>query len=289
LEEKQLLENILKEGLGKAYKIKFTKHLSGGCINHAVRAECENEIFFIKWNDVSFAGMFESEAKGLRLLKESMEMDIPEVLAFGSCSTCSYLILEYIHSGSPEMKYWTHFGQALSKMHKHTQSDYGLSFDNYIGTLFQSNQRTGSWKNFFVERRLEPQIKLAREAGKINTKTVSDFNSLIKKIPEIVMEERPALLHGDLWSGNVMTSEKGQVCLVDPSVYFGHREIEIAFTLLFGGFNKDFYDSYFENFPVTKGFEQRAEIYNLYPLLVHLNLFGGGYLNQIIGVLKRYA
>jgi protein-ribulosamine 3-kinase len=289
MSEQSLVENILLEGLKKSFQIKSIKHLSGGCINSAVKVECEQDVFFVKWNKASFAGMFESEARGLQLLKESGEIDIPEVFAYGVNDDCSYLILEYISPGYPEKKYWTHFGLSLSKMHKHTQSYYGLPFNNYIGALYQTNEKADLWKSFFIERRLEPQIKMAKEAGRIESKTVADFNSLYKKLPDLLIEEPPALLHGDLWSGNAITSHKGEVCLVDPSVYYGHREIEIAYTLLFGGFDKEFYDSYTENFPLEKGFEQRVDVYNLYPLLVHLNLFGGSYLGQIQQVLRQYV
>jgi protein-ribulosamine 3-kinase len=288
LNELQFLESILNEALGKSFKIKEVQGLSGGCINNSVKIECEHERFFIKWNNASFGPMFESEARGLKLLKGTGEIDIPEVFAHGSNFNCSYLILEYIESGLPGENYWNDFGLKLSKMHRHTKLWYGLEFNNYIGTLPQKNEKKDRWESFFMERRLEPQVKIAFESGKIDQKIVSDFYSLYKKIPGILIEEHPALLHGDLWSGNVMTSSNGNTCLVDPAVYYGNREIEIAFTLLFGGFKKEFYQSYFENFPVEKGFEQRSEIYNLYPLLVHLNLFGGGYLHQIIQVLKNY-
>jgi fructosamine-3-kinase len=289
LSEQEIIQKILQEGLKKTGEINSIKHLSGGCIHHTVKVVCGKENLFVKWNDASFLEMFLTEARGLKVLKESKQIDIPEVYAVGSNNEHAYLVLPFIEQGLPSKNYWSDFGLCLSELHKHTRDGYGLAFVNFIGTLPQLNSNDESWIHFFIEKRLKPQITMAKDAGKLTEKHVGDFNLLIRKLPGILIEERPALLHGDLWSGNVLTSERGNVFLVDPAVYYGHREIEIAFTLLFGGFDEKFYASYFENYPVEKGFEERADIYNIYPLLVHLNLFGGGYLNQVLQVLKKHV
>jgi fructosamine-3-kinase len=145
--------------------------------------------------------------------------------------------------------------------------------------LLQSNEYTANWIDFFIEKRLKAQAGLAFYNGEIPRSLYDKFNDLYNKLPELLPSEKPALLHGDLWSGNVIVGSNGHVSLIDPAVYYGNREAEIAFTKLFGGFSSAFYDAYNEAFPLEKGFEERIDIYNLYPLLVHVNLFGSGYIN----------
>ena len=141
---------------------------------------------------------------------------------------------------------------------------------------------------FFIEGRLEKQIALAKNSGAIDSATVQQFNRLYNKLPEIIPEEKPSLIHGDLWNGNFMTGADGKAWLIDPAVYYGHREMDLAMTKLFGGFSTDFYESYNETFPLQKGFNNRVDIHNLYPLLVHVNLFGGGYLHEVKNILSRF-
>jgi fructosamine-3-kinase len=163
-----------------------------------------------------------------------------------------------------------------------------LDYNNYIGTFQQDNQYKSNWIDFFIENRLQPQALQASEL--LGTEVMQQLDKLYNRLPELLTQGKPSLLHGDLWSGNFTVNEKGGVCLVDPATYFGNREIEIAFTKLFGGFEEDFYAAYQEVLPLDKGFfDSRVDIYNLYPLLVHVNLFGGWYIAQVRETLKRFV
>jgi fructosamine-3-kinase len=278
------LKNILNTDL-----LDFT-FTGGGCINQGGRLKTSAGDFFLKWNDAAkFPGMFEAEAKGLKLLRQSKAIYIPEAIVFDTISTWQFIVLEFVEQETKVQPFWKILGEQLAGLHQNTSSVFGLDHDNYIGSLKQVNTPAESWINFFIEQRLEAQLKLAADKNKVNSATVKQFQSLYKKLPDLLPEEKPSLLHGDLWSGNLITTSDGNPCLIDPAVYYGHREAEIAFTMLFGGFSKEFYESYNENFPLFPGFTGRAEVYNLYPLMVHVNLFGGGYLSQVVSILHRFV
>lgn len=265
------------------------ENIAGGCINETVKIETTSGNYFLKWNSKkSYPGMFEAERKGLTLLNQQKALKIPFVITSCETENQAFLLLEYIESGSKAENFWNDFGKSLATLHKTTAPEFGLDHDNYIGSLAQSNLQNKSWTSFFIQERLEPQIKLARDKGQIETKIIEGFANLYKKLEEIFIPEPPALIHGDLWSGNFTTTEKGLPCIFDPAVYFGHREMDIAMSRLFGGFDQQFYNSYNSHFPLQKGWEERIDICNLYPLLVHVNLFGGGYLQQIKMILKKF-
>ena len=164
---------------------------------------------------------------------------------------------------------------------------FGLDHDNYIGSLAQSNKKHADWISFFMEERIRPQLKLAMDKKLIDEGTVKQFDKLFDHFDRLIPKEKPALLHGDLWNGNFLVSDSSRAALIDPAVYFGHREMDLAMTTLFGGFDSEFYRAYDEVFPLEKGFEKRVDIHNLYPLLVHVNLFGGGYVRQVKAVLNN--
>jgi protein-ribulosamine 3-kinase len=263
---------------------------SGGCINSGGRLQTSNGIFFLKWNSAErYPGMFLTEAEGLKLLRSSTAIKIPEVVLTGSSEGFQFLVLEFISQAKPSHAYWQKLGEQLAELHRKTSSHYGLSFDNYIGSLPQHNSKNRSWTTFFIEQRLAPQLELSVKSGKLETEIARKFERLYEKLPELIVEEKPSLLHGDLWSGNLIIDDKGGPCLIDPAIFYGNREAELAFTRLFGGFSPDFYASYQSNFPLEKGFESRIDLYNLYPLMVHLNLFGQGYQNQVVSILKNYV
>jgi protein-ribulosamine 3-kinase len=169
----------------------------------------------------------------------------------------------------------------LAEIHKNTHENFGLEYDNYIGELPQKNTYAKNWVDFFIENRLEVQIGLAYYKRLIDENFLKKFKRTYPQLYKILPKEKPSLLHGDLWSGNVMVDTEGMPCLIDPAIYYGHREAEIAYSTLFGGFDSRFYSSYIENFPLQPGFEERKEIYNMYHLLVHVNLFGLSYLAPV--------
>jgi protein-ribulosamine 3-kinase len=288
-EFKEELEKQLTEIFSIDVKIESLKTVSGGCINETIKLETNLKTFFLKINSAkTFPGMFEAEAKGLQLLAKANEIRIPSVILFGEHCDFSYLILEWIEQRKRRKDFFEDFGRKLARLHKHTNKCFGLDHDNYIGSLPQSNQQYVNGIDFFIEQRLMKQIELAIRNSAISNSTIEQFNHLFKKLPEIIPNESPALLHGDLWSGNYMTDETGAACIFDPAVYYGFREIDIAMTQLFGGFDPEFYDSYNEEFSLQKGWQQRSDIFNLYPLMVHVNLFGGGYITQLKQILRKY-
>jgi protein-ribulosamine 3-kinase len=272
------------------FGIKDFSYVGGGCINPGGRLRTTQGDFFLKWNSATkFSKMFEAEARGLTLLRKPSVIHIPEVIATASLSQWQFLLLELIEGKKKSPRYWQNLGQQLALLHKNSSPSFGLDHDNYIGSLPQLNQRKNKWVDFFIEQRLRVQVELALKNSEINPQLAVQFELLFKKLPQLLPEENPSLLHGDLWSGNLITDSTGEPCLIDPAVYYGNREAEIAFTLLFGGFSTTFYESYNENYPLLPGSSTRSDIYNLYPLMVHVNLFGGGYLSQVISILNRFV
>ncbi|WP_338874284.1 fructosamine kinase family protein [Spirosoma sp. SC4-14] len=287
-EQLSFFETILFSALGQPVEVIETQFLSGGDINTAAQVFSSEGVFFIKWNHAERQDMFETEARGLDLLRQTDALYIPQVVGYGQQSDKSYLILEYIDPGTPNRTYWENLGQSLALIHSHTQAKFGLSFANYIGSLPQSNSLTTNGIDFFFEQRLLPQAGMALYKGLLSKSVYDALFRLRNHLPSILPNERPALLHGDLWSGNVIVTENGGPALIDPAVYFGYREADLAFTRLFGGFAEAFYEAYDEAFPLEDGFNERVSIYNLYPLLVHVNLFGSGYVSGVERVLKQF-
>ena len=284
------------EGVRKSLKLPNLSHIlnfsfaSGGCISNGGKLATRSGDFFLKWNEVDrYPNMFETEARGLKLLWQAGAIRIPQVIAAVSGEKYQFLLLEHIEQATRKSSYWDQLGVQLAGLHKATAAQFGLDHDNYIGSLHQFNKQSTSWIHFFINQRLEPQLKMAVNNGHAASGWVSKFESLFARIPTLMPEEQPALLHGDLWSGNLIVDDKGQPCLIDPAVHFGHREADLAMTRLFGGFQEKFYDAYQEAFPLGPDFEERVELFNLYPLMVHVNLFGGSYIHSVDNVLRKYS
>lgn len=271
-------------------EIKGFSFASGGCINKGGQLKTTGGNFFLKWNTLQrFPGMFASEAKGLSLLRGLNVIDVPEVIYSGSAGAYQFLLLQFIPQSSRSELYWQNLGSGLAALHQNTASHFGLDHDNYIGSLTQHNNQSLSWIDFFIEKRLEIQLRMAVDSKRIDTSLSKKFNTLFPKLPSLLPTERAAMLHGDLWSGNVIANSTGEPCLLDPAVYFGHREVDLAMTQLFGGFDESFMESYDHTFPLIPGYKERFDIYNLYPLLVHLNLFGAGYKSQVVSIVNRFV
>jgi fructosamine-3-kinase len=279
----------LSEKLGAGIIIRDTRPLSGGDINAAFRINTNKGSYFLKHNSASrYPGMFHSEARGLALLEATKEVDVPVVVDTGEAGEEAYLILEYIESASRGNDFWESFGRALARMHRYNNTYFGLDHDNYIGSLHQFNHRHESWADFFIHERLERQLTLAWDKGLIDSKMTKQFERLYTRIPDVFPEEPASLVHGDLWSGNYMTGSQGQAVIIDPAAYYGHREMDIGMSRLFGGFDSDFYESYNREYPLAAGWPGRVEICNLYPLMVHVNLFGGSYVNSVKNILRQF-
>ncbi len=284
------LQRYLEETLGK--RIYTSRPVSGGDINHASMLEIEDgSTYFLKYHLGSDSDMFEKEKRGLGVLRTHADgIIVPEVTAVGFAKgpNVGYLLMQFIPSGTPDALFYQKFGSSLAALHKVSNKNFGLDHDNYIGRLPQSNSRHSTWTDFFIQERLEPQIEMAVDGGQLPGSIHKNFNQLYKELPSLFPVEPPALLHGDLWSGNFICSNQKEPVLIDPAVYYGHREAELAFTQLFGRFDDRFYRAYEESYPLNNGFPIRKDVYNLYPLLVHTNLFGGSYAYQVKSYLARF-
>lgn len=263
---------------------------SGGCINNGGTCTTTKGSLFLKWNDQKrYPRMFETEARGLSLLKRSTILHVPAVICCGVVERYQYLLLENIQEGRRREDYWRDFGIGLAHLHRTSANHFGLDHDNYIGSLPQSNTETLSWPEFFVEQRLRKQLSLAINSKRLDDRMKKKFELMFEKLPALLTDEPPSLIHGDLWGGNIMTNASGQPSLIDPAVYFGNREVDLAMTTLFGGFDPEFLTHYRHAYPLAPGYEERFKLYNLYPLLVHVNLFGGGYARQVEAVVNQFA
>jgi fructosamine-3-kinase len=266
--------------------------VSGGCIHEAYKIEGTATNVFVKTNTSKAASdMFEKESIGLSLLRAHADgLLIPEVLYCGNDpSGKAILVMEWMEQSPSNTDFGESFGAALANLHRHTQDHFGLDHDNYIGSLPQVNTKAQKWADFFVQHRIIAQLEIGIERSIFSRSIWKHVDALYKVLEADFPKESPALLHGDLWSGNYLTHCSGMAALVDPAVYYGNRETEIAFTRLFGGFPADFYRSYQAQFPLQEDFEDRMDVHLLYPLLVHANLFGGGYVRQCLEIMKAYT
>jgi fructosamine-3-kinase len=267
--------------------------VSGGDINAAYRLDLDDgRRVFAKTNDRADPAMFPAEARGLAWLAEARALRTPEVIAVssGRPGEPSFLVLELIESSSSARGFDEACGRGLAALHRFGAPSFGLDHDNFIGPLPQSNRACARWADFFREARLVPQLELAKRHGRADAALERSFDRLISRLDDLVgPDEPPARLHGDLWGGNLYVGDAGEPCLIDPACYGGHREIELAMMRLFGGFSERVFAAYAEHFPLAPGHADRVELYQLYPLMVHLNLFGAGYLSGVKNALGRYV
>lgn len=271
-------------------EITGVSHVGGGDINQARMLTTPKGAFFLKMNTGNHAArMFETEAKGLDLLHRTGALRIPNVIASGDTEGGAFLLLEFIETGKRSSDFWEIFGASLAALHRRTSQQFGLDHSNFIGSLPQSNHFHHTWSGFYVHERLQPQLDLALKSNRLQSSDARQFEKLYQKLPELCPFESPALIHGDLWSGNFLVGDDGRPVLIDPSVSYSHREMDLAMSRLFGGFDRPFYRSYEEAFPLAPGFEQRLPVYQLYYLMVHVNLFGGGYVGSVRSVLRQFV
>lgn len=284
---------LLKTAFGPSVEIRQTQTIGGGCINQATALTLTNgERVFVKHNDHPPEHLFAREAAGLRLLATADNGPrVPRVIGLPDQGDPHFLILEYIVEGSPRKFYYVDFARALAALHRVTQSQYGLDHDNHIGATTQINPLETDGVTFFREHRLQFQQNLARKNKLLPTPVDRKLDSLCDKLDTLLDldGEQPALLHGDLWSGNFFADSQGLPCIFDPAAHFGLREADLAMTEMFGRLPNEFYEAYQEAFPLNPGYEERKSIYNLYHLLNHLNLFGSSYLSSVESTLNRFV
>ncbi|RMA57610.1 fructosamine kinase family protein [Ulvibacter antarcticus] len=266
--------------------IKSVTPLSGGDINKVFKLKCASEDVVIKLSNKSeFHAMFETEAKGLELLQSTRSFRIPKVIGTGDFVDETYLLLEYIPHGTPSPDFDLKFANNLVMLHQNTQRHFGLPYSNYIGSLPQYNGEESTATGFYIDQRLQPQLEIAYDLGFQFPNIDLFFGNITDEIPE----EPPALIHGDLWSGNFLIASEGSPVLIDPAVSFAIREMDLGMMKLFGGFSEAIYSEYNNIFPLVENWENRIQIWQLYYLLVHLNLFGSGYYSQVKSIIKRYS
>ncbi len=288
-EQYQFISAILAQHIGAGTQIDDLQFFYGGNFNLAVRVKSGHSEYFIKWTQGEHLGLFEAEANNLQLIKNTGAIDVPSVLGVGTLDEKEYLMMECIQSAEKSANYWSDFGHKLANLHQNTGSlGHGLDYPNFLGAAKQDNAWETNGVQFFIEKRLKKQVDAAVYHRRISAELENRFEVLFEKLPNLIPNENSALLHGDLWSGNAMVNDRGEITLVDPCSYFGLREAELAFTTMFGGFPTEFYEAYHRTFPIEKGFHERIPLYNLYPLMVHVNLFGEGYLPAVNKILASY-
>lgn len=272
-----------------ATKIQSVDKLTGGDINEAFALTTATTRYFVKTNKADFAGdMFEKEAQGLEAIRKTNAIIVPEVLGFGTTKDGAFLLLEFIKEDYRTDKFWVNFGKQLALLHRNIDTFFGFKSDNYIGKLPQHNGHHLNWTDFYISERLIPQLELAIPKDVFSKADFDSFEKLFQVLPEICPEESPSLIHGDLWSGNFIAGMADTPVLIDPAVSYGHREMDLAMTKLFGGFSGKFYESYQEHYPIQPGFNKRMDVYQLYYLLAHMNLFGGSYVESVQAIIRRF-
>lgn len=278
----------LEGRLLKKLTVEHVQQVFGGDISQTYLLTTNAGKFFLKMNDGAGTDMFEKEYNGLQLLRSANAVPIPIPLVHGSAEGHIFLVMEYLAKGKPAKDFWQHFGHGLAAMHKNTQRYFGLDENNYIGTIPQLNTYAGTWAAFYAQQRIMPLMQQALRQNKCSLNDVTLAEKLCDKFDTIFPAEPPALLHGDLWGGNFMAGENGQPVIYDPAAYYGHREMDIAMTMLFGGFDKLFYNHYNDVYTLQPGWQRRVQLCQLYPLLVHLLLFGGHYYYSVMDIIKQF-
>lgn len=291
---KHQLESLLTESTGEKIEIKPGVPISGGCINSAMTIYTNvGDTFFLKYNINESPKMFEAEAKGLIELAKPGVILIPKVIAYSENNSkdIPFILMEYLPSTAKSKQYYEEFGRQFAELHKFTQDRFGFDEDNFIGSTPQKNDWMDNWVDFYREKRLGFQIQLAKDNNYWNNELDTLWDSVSSQLDGLIgkTNEAASLLHGDLWSGNYIVGPNGEPCIIDPAVYYGHREADLAMTELFGGFHPNFYASYNETYPLEPGYKERSKLYQLYHLINHLNLFGTGYLGQVQSILKYFA
>ncbi|MEY3300289.1 MAG: hypothetical protein RLZZ597_3549 [Cyanobacteriota bacterium] len=264
---------------GIAFAIADRRSVGGGCINQAYHITDGHQHFFLKLNSAAQVAMFEAEALGLKDMYASQTIRVPKPICWGTTEGSAYLVIEWLDLGHAGEASWRRMGEQLAAMHRVTSTQgFGWHQGNTIGATPQPNPWTASWLEFYREHRLEYQFRLARRRGGRFPRQ----QALLDALPDLLAGHHPApaLVHGDLWSGNAAVTTAGDPVILDPATYYGDREVDLAMTELFGRFPHAFYEGYQAAYPLEVGYGQRKALYNLYHILNHFNLFGGGYESQ---------
>lgn len=289
------LNEAVEQIRGKGVRIVSRQPVFGGDINRAYALQLsDGSVLFMKANDRQKFAIFEGEAESLDFIRQTRTVRSPEVLALGTDGDISFLLLEYIRSGRKSKSSSEELGIGFAKMHMAETSafvkggKYGALHDHLLGSGIQDNTPMDSWVRFFSECRLRPHFEKASHY--FDNQTRKQIETFLNKLDRYLTEpEHPSLLHGDLWAGNYMVDNEGHPWLIDPAAYVGHAEADLAMTELFGGFDSTFYEAYQNTIRLDPGYHDRRDIYNLYHLVKHLNLFGTSYLPPVKAILRKYS
>lgn len=282
----QHIAERIGEATGSDFRPQPPHHLGGGCINTALRLADGDQQWFVKTNSADRLSMFEAEAEGLNAMADTGTIRVPRALCTGTHQGQSFIVMEYIEPGSAGPRGQAEAGRQLAAMHRHTAERFGWHRDNTIGATHQPNDWRDSWIDFWREQRLGFQLELVGRNGYTSLQRAGE--PLLDRFPVLIDHDpAPSLLHGDLWGGNITFDQEHRPVIFDPAVYYGDREADLAMTELFGGFGRDFYAAYREAWPLDPGYGVRKTLYNLYHILNHTNLFGGGYVGQAQSMIDR--
>lgn len=288
------LDEAVKMIYGDGISVLSRRPVLGGDINRAYALTLSDEsVIFMKANSRQKLGIFDGEAESLDFIRQTGVIRSPEVLAIGVDGDISFLLLEYIPSGRATKASFEELGGQLAQMHRAETSafvkggSFGALHDHLLGSGIQDNTPSDNWIEFFAERRLRPQFEKADHF--FDRSVRKQIRSFLDRLDRYLTEpDHPSLLHGDLWAGNYMVDEQGHPWLIDPAAYVGHAEADLAMTELFGGFDRSFYEAYQSAAGLDSGYRDRRDIYNLYHLVKHLNLFGTSYLPSVLSILRKY-
>lgn len=284
----EAIAHAISKATGMAFRIENQLAVAGGCINRSEILGGAGRRYFVKLNEARRLAMFEAEAEGLSEITRSHSVRVPQPICHGRHADQAYLVLEYLEIGGGNAASDEILGRQLAAMHRYAKKQFGWTRDNSIGSTPQINTQETDWITFYGEHRLRFQLELASENG--YAQGLQDVGEkLLDQLPAFFVNYRPqpSLLHGDLWGGNHAALRDGTPVIFDPAPYYGDREADLAMTELFGGFGARFYAAYRETWPLDTGYALRKDLYNLYHVLNHLNLFGGGYRSQAQALLER--
>ncbi|WP_099240186.1 fructosamine kinase family protein [Synechococcus sp. BDU 130192] len=271
---------------GQPFTLEQQRSVGGGCINQGYCLAGFGQRYFVKLNRPNQTAMFAAEALALQQMGATQTIRVPKPICWGETESNSYIVLEWIDLGGGSGEAWQAMGRHFAELHRRgTAEKFGWDRPNTIGSTPQMNDWQSNWAEFWAEQRLGYQLRLARRKG-------GDFpepQRIIEGVRRILRDHQPqpSLVHGDLWSGNAAVTAQGEPIIFDPAAYYGDREVDIAMTELFGGFPGRFYQGYNEAWPLDSGYGDRRDLYNLYHVLNHFNLFGGGYGNQAKRIIQQ--
>ena len=285
------LDDAIERMFGAGVQVTGRSSVSGGCIANGARLDLsDGSRLFVKQSTTLSPLMFGAEAIGLTALRCDDGPRVPHPLAVCTSGPKAFILMEWIDSGRPGSGFHEQFGRELARMHRSLAGDqFGFESNNFIGSTEQPNTWSDSWCEFFGSHRIGFQARLARDRDRIDSRLSRSIDSIVNRMGSLLVEpDQPSLLHGDLWGGNYLCDDAGLPVLIDPAVYYGHPEADLAMTELFGGFPPAFFGAYRDESPLQPGYPERRDLYNLYHMLNHLNIFGGSYLGSVRSIVSRY-